>query len=189
MFTGGLFVIRIHAMAALTALVPTAVSAQHAPSMHGPTSALLYDTTTESTISGTVEDVRGGRGALYWLTRIHTLGLGHEGVQHKQLLLNTDTGTVPIYLGPSTFLDEKKVEIKKGDSLAVTGSRITIGDSQVVLAREIRRQDLVWTLREATGQPLWSSILTEVRGFWTKKRVFLAIVAAKVVALATVLRH
>ena len=189
MFTRILFVIRIHAVAALTALVPTAVFAQHGPSMHGPTTAPVYDTTTESTISGTVADVKGGRGALYWLTRIHTLGLGHEGVQEKQLLLNTDTGTVPIYLGPSTFLDEKKVEIKKGDSLEVTGSRVTVGDSQMVLAREIRRRDLVWTLREATGQPLWSAIQTEEGGFWTKKKVFFAIVAAKVVALATVLRH
>ena len=82
------------------------------------------------------------------------------------------------------------MEIKKGDGLEVIGSRITVDQSQVVLAREIRKGDTAWTLRDATGQPLWSSVPTERRGFWTKKKVVLVtIVAAKVVALATVLKH
>lgn len=146
-----------------------------------------YDTKSEATFKGTVADVKTtGRSALYWLFRIHTLGQGQTGVQEKQLLLKTDTGTVQIQLGPTAFLTEKNVEIRKGDILEVTGSRVTIGESQVVLAREIRNGDDTWALRDATGQPLWSSVQ---RGFWTKKRVLVAVVVIKGVALATVLRH
>lgn len=183
-------------LSSLGVLVASPVFAQHGPGRHGPDSVQreqargpAYDTTSEATFKGTVADVKTGRSALYWVSRIHTLGLGHTGVQEETLLLKTDTGTVQIHLGPSAFLTEKKVEIRKGDTLELIGSRVTVGEAQVVLAREIRRGDNAWTLRDATGRPLWSSSPTKSRGFWTKKRVVLAIVAVKVVALATVLRH
>lgn len=73
--------------------------------------------------------------------------------------------------------------------MEVTGSRATIGPAHVVLAREIRKADRTWTLRDATGQPLWVSAETEARGFWTTKRILLAVVVVKVALLATVLRH
>jgi hypothetical protein len=181
--------IRVVTLAALGGLVPSIVFAQHGPGMHAAVAGPVYDMTTEAPVSGTVADVKSGRSALYWFTRIHTLGLGHGRVEEKQLLLNTDAGTLEIQLAPTTFLAEKKVEIKKGDTVAVIGSRVRIGESHVVMARAIRKGETTWTLRDATGQPLWSSVQTETRGFWTKKKVLLAIVVAKVVALATVLRH
>lgn len=75
----------------------------------------------------------------------------------RQLALKTDTGTVEVRLGPPTFLTEQKVEIAKGDTIEVIGSRVTIGESQVVLAREIRKGDAAWTLRDNGGQPLWTT--------------------------------
>lgn len=188
------FTICVVTLSALGVFVPSIIFAQHRPGMHGSNplqqqQGPAYDTKTEATFNGTVADVKTGRSAMYWLARIHTLGLGNEGVQAKQLLLKTDTGTIQINLGPTAFLTERKVEIRKGDTLEVTGSRVTIAESPVVLAREIRKGDSTWTLRDATGLPLWTSAQTEARGFWTKKKVFLAIVVAKVVAVATVLRH
>lgn len=154
-----------------------------------PSRGPAYDTKTEATFKGTVADVKSGRSALYWFSRIHTLGLGHMGAPEKRLLLKTDTETVEIQLGPTALLTEKKVEIREGDTLEVTGSRITIGEPHVVLAREIRKADNAWALRDATGQPLWSASQTEARGFWTTKKVLLLVVVTKVVLLATVLRH
>jgi hypothetical protein len=183
------FTIGVFALTGLCVIAPSTVFAQHGPGMHAPVAGAAYDTMTEATFSGTVADIKGGRSALSWLTTIHTLGLGHGGVREKQLLLKTDTGTLQIHLGPTTFLDENKVEVKKGDALEITGSRVAIGESHVVLAREVRKGDIAWTLRDSTGQPLWSVVPTEARGFSTKKKVFLTIVAAKVVLLATVFRH
>jgi hypothetical protein len=187
------FAVGVVTLSSLGVFVPPTVLAQHGPGGHGrgpgPHDRPAYDATSEATFKGTVADVKTGRSALDRLIQIHTLGQGRTGVPEKQVLLRTDSGTVEIHLGPTAFLNEKKVEIREGDTLEVTGSRVTIGESDVVLARDIRKGDHVWTLRDATGQPLWSSVRTEARRFWTTKRVLLAVVVIKVVALATVLRH
>jgi hypothetical protein len=187
------FIVGVVTLSSLGVFVPSMVLGQHGPGRHGrgpgPHERPAYDAKSEATFKGTVADVKTGRSALDRLIQIHTLGQGRTGGQEKQLLLKTDTGTAEIELGPTAFLNEKKVEIRKGDTLEVTGSRVTIGESHVVLAREIRKGDHVWTLRDAAGQPLWSSVRTEARGFWTTKRVLVAVVVIKVVALATVLRH
>ena len=175
------------ALSPLTVLVPSMVHAQHGRDRHRADPA--YDTTSEAAFKGNVADITTGRSRLHWVSRIHTLGLGDSGVQETELLLKTETETVEVHLGPTAFLAERKVEIRKGDTLDVTGSRISIGESQVVLAREIRKGDNAWTLRDSTGQPLWSSSRSEARGFWTTNRVLVAIAVVKVVALATVLRH
>ena len=176
-------------LSSLGVFLPSTLLAQHGPGRHGPRPAPVYDPKSEATFTGTVADVKTGRSALRSLARIHTLGLGQKGVQEKRLFLRTDTGRVEVQLGPTAFLTEKKVEIRKGDTLEVTGSRVPVGGSHVVLAREIRKGDNTWVLRDAKGQPLWSSVPTEPRGFWTKKKILLAVVVIKVVALATVLRH
>jgi hypothetical protein len=175
----------------LSVFVPSTVFAQHGPRRHGPAPVeqpAAYDTTNEATFKGTIADVKTGRSASHWLFWIHTMGLGRTEVQ-KQLLLNTDSESVEVQLGPTAFLTENNVEIRKGDALEVTGSRVTIGDAEVVLAREIRKGGNTWALRDVTGQPLWTSSETSRPGFWTKKKVLLAAVVVKVVALATVLRH
>jgi hypothetical protein len=148
-----------------------------------------YDPNNEATFKGTVADVRGGRSPLSRVFQFHTLGLGHKGVQEKQLLLKTDTDTVQIHLGPTAFLTENNVEIRKGDALEVTGSRVTVGDSQVILARAIRKGGNEWVLRDATGHPLWRPDQPETRGFWTTTKILLTVVAVKVALLSTVLRH
>lgn len=194
------FAVGVVALWSLGVFVPSKVLAQHGPSSHDtgnqpqedprPQEGPAYDPKTEGIFSGTVTDVRGGGpGRLGWLMKVHTLGLGHKSVQDKQLLLKTDTDTLRIHLGPTAFLKDQKAEIRKGDTLAVTGSRVTMGDSQIVLAREIRKADNTWTLRDARGQPLWNAAQTEARGFWTTKKVLLSVVAVKVVLLFTVLRH
>jgi hypothetical protein len=70
------------------------------------------------------------------------------------------------------------------------GSRLSDGEPARILAREIKKGNAVWTLRNATGQPRWTAASEQPGRFWTKKKVIvIGIVAAKVVALATVLRH
>lgn len=173
-------------LSALGLLVPSTALAQYGPGRHGPESVTpqpgpsrdlgpAYDSKSETIFKGTAVEVKTAR--------------SRSGVRETQLLLKTDTGTLEIQLGPTAFLAEKQVEIRKGDTLEVTGSRVTIGEAPVVLARDIRMGDDAWVLRDATGRPLWSSGRTEARGFWTKKRVLLAVIVVKVVVatVATVL--
>lgn len=80
-------------LSSLGMFVPSRVLAQHGPGRYGPDSALAYDTNSEETFKGIVTEVKMGRSALYWLSQIHTLGLGHKGEQEKQLVMKTDTDT------------------------------------------------------------------------------------------------
>jgi hypothetical protein len=108
---------------------------------------MMYDAKTETTLKGTVEELKtvsGMRG-----------GRGRMGVQGTHLMLKTDTETIEVHLGPSAFLTEKKIEIAKGDAVEVLGSRVKMGESDAVIAREIRKGEASWTLRDANGRPLW----------------------------------
>lgn len=113
----------------------------------------MYDTATEVTLAGTVERVitmdamagRDGRG--------RGMGMGMGGTH---VMLKTDQETIEVHLGPSAFLKEQHLEIAAGDAIEVVGSRVTMHDSQAVLAREVRKQDRSWALRDADGRPEWS---------------------------------
>jgi hypothetical protein len=59
------------------------------------------------------------------------------------------------HLGPTAFLNDKKVAIAKGDTLVIVGSRVTVDDERVLIAKEVKKGDSVWTLRDAAGLPLW----------------------------------
>jgi hypothetical protein len=48
------------------------------------------------------------------------------------------------------------VTIASGDVVHILGSRVTIDDEPVPLARQIEKGDQTWTLRDANGRPLWS---------------------------------
>jgi hypothetical protein len=102
-----------------------------------------YDISTETTFTGTVDEVRtipgpaGGPGGLH-------------------LMVRTDAGVSEVHLGPVTFTRSKNFEFAEGDVISVTGSKVTVGGLDAVLAREITRGDDVLTLRDARGVPLWA---------------------------------
>ena len=151
-----------------------------------------YDQAREETFSGTVAEIKsGGPGRLGWLMRVHTLGLGHGGTAETAVLLDTDQGAVRVHLGPTTFVKQKRIEIEKGDRIEVIGSRVA-GDDEPsrILAREVRKANNAWTLRDPAGRPVWSAADTPPKRFWTRNKVIvIGVVAAKVVLLTTVLRH
>ena len=156
------------------------VLAQHGPGRHRadsvPSRGPTYDVRNEVIVRGTVVGVNAGADGL---------GEPKTSERETQLLVESDTDTLMIHLGPTAFLGVKGVAIRNGDTVQVIGSPTAVGESHVLLAREVRSGTNVWTLRSTTGQPLWSSVQAERRGFWTKKRFLIAAVAVK--ALVTVL--
>jgi hypothetical protein len=106
-----------------------------------------YDLATEATVTGTVESVEqiAGPGG----------GRGRRGLGGTHITLKTGAETLDVHLGPTAFLTEKKVAIAKGDTLVVVGSRVTVDGDRVFIAREVKKGDSTWTLRDAAGLPLW----------------------------------
>lgn len=101
-----------------------------------------YDPATETTVSGKVVEVtqHPGRGA----------GTG------THLLIETDGGRMEVHLGPTNFVASQNVSFAKGDAITVTGSKMRFGDSDVIIAREVKKGDSVLTLRDRQGIPKWS---------------------------------
>jgi hypothetical protein len=100
-----------------------------------------YNPSTETTVKGTVQEVQErARGA--W-TGTH-------------VILKTDQGTLDVHLGPSDFLAKKQLTLSKGDQIEVTGSKVNDGQTEVLLARTVKKGDTVFTLRNDRGIPEWS---------------------------------
>ena len=127
----------------LLAVSPAA--AQHREGMH---QMPMYDTKAEVTLKGTVDDV------------ITMTGMGPAGgsgmMEGRHLKLKTGSETIDVHLGPAAFLIEKEVDFKKGDDIEVVGARVKTCCGDAVLAREIRKGDATWTLRDTAGRPLWT---------------------------------
>lgn len=107
----------------------------------------MYDVKTETTIKGTVESVD---------TIAGTGGRGHRSMGGTHLVVKTERETIEVHVGPTAYLTEKGITLAKGDTLEIVGSRVTIDKEPVVIAKEIKKGDNTWTLRDASGRPMWS---------------------------------
>lgn len=112
------------------------------PMMGG--AAPAYNTATEVTLKGSVEAVK------------QIGGMQSQGGTH--LTLKTETETMDVHVGPSWFLQQKKMSFAKGDQVEVTGSRVKFGTEDALLAREIKKGDQTLTLRNAQGIPAWAGL-------------------------------
>lgn len=106
-----------------------------------------YDPSTLVTVKGTVQDVQQG-----------TAPAGHQqmGGMGVHLVLKTDKETETILVGPQGFLTQKNFSFSNGDQIEVTGSKVKYGNTEAIIAREIKKGDKTLTLRNEQGIPLWS---------------------------------
>ena len=107
----------------------------------------IYDVKTETTIKGTVESVETVTGAG---------GRGRRALGGTHLTVKTEKETLEVHVGPTAYLTEKGITLAKGDTLEILGSRVTIDKEAVVIARQIKKGDNTWSLRDASGRPMWS---------------------------------
>lgn len=102
-----------------------------------------YDTATESTVTGTISEVK----------KTSPSGRGMGG---RHLMVETPSGPVEVHVGPDWYVSSQSVAFEKGDALSIVGSRVKMAGSEALIAREIRKGDQVLTLRDANGIPRWS---------------------------------
>jgi hypothetical protein len=102
----------------------------------------MYDPATVVTLKGSVEAVK------------EVPGPGRSTGLH--LSLKTDNETIDVHAGPSWYLTQNNIKFAKGDQIEVTGSKVKFGETDALLAREIKTADKTITLRNAQGIPVWS---------------------------------
>ncbi len=101
-----------------------------------------YDTSTEMTAKGTVQEVQQITGRRGW------------GGTH--LTLKTEAGAFDVHLGPTAFLKQEGFSFEKGDEVEVTGSKVDYQKGEAIIAREVKKGDKTLTLRDEKGYPVWS---------------------------------
>jgi hypothetical protein len=104
--------------------------------------ARMYNPATETTVKGTVEEVKTVSGRRGW-----------HGIH---LMLKTEDKTLDVHLGPEAFLKEKGFSFAKGDELEVLGSRTTYRGGEAIIAREVKKGGETLVLRNEQGIPQWS---------------------------------
>lgn len=79
------------------------------------------------------------------------------------LVKSTQTGTTwHVDLGPEWYVVNQVADVKVGDSVQVTGSRVKIDGHDVILASQIVNKKEVLALRRPTGRPYWDAMVTEL---------------------------
>jgi hypothetical protein len=123
-------------------LLITPAWAQHGPGQ-------FYDPKNVVTVQGQVEKVetRSWQG--------HRGGETRPGQQMQIVFLKTDQGTMAVHLGPSHYLEQQNFTPKVGETMSVTGAKLTTGMGEVILAAEVKSGSRTITLRDAQGMPLW----------------------------------
>jgi hypothetical protein len=130
----------IAGLALMSMLVLPFAYAQQAP---GPGQrARMYNPANETTVKGTVEEVK--------------TVTGRRGWSGTHLTLKTENKTLDVHLGPASFLKGKGFSFAKGDEIEVTGATAEFGGSEALIAREVKKGDKTLTLRDAQGIPKWS---------------------------------
>ena len=125
-------------VAAILLLVPEMQARQTGHMSH-----MMYNPSTETTIQGTVRDVRQGSGAM-----------------GTHLTVQTSQGNVDVVLGPSYFFNHKGVTFANGDGIYVIGSKVMMRGNETIVAREITTgEGVTLTLRDKNGNPEWNGIM------------------------------
>ena len=135
---------RLLSLVTIVALGFGAGIAAQGPQGRGPQ---MYDRGTESTYTGSISAVETVTGAR---------GTGRRGLGGLHVTLKTSSESIIIHLGPVDFLNKQKLTVAAGDEVEITGSRVTMDDEAVLLARQVRKGSQSWTLRDASGRALWA---------------------------------
>lgn len=101
-----------------------------------------YDVNTETKMKGSVEELK----------------LPPKGSEKEvaHLLVKNGTDTVDVYLCPQSFLRDMGASLNKGDEITLTGSKVTRGGSELILARELVKGADTLVLRDDKGNPVWN---------------------------------
>ena len=100
-----------------------------------------YDFGTEMKTKGVVEEVN-----------VLTLGSRKD---FTELVVKSGGDKVHVYVCPKPFQQEMGISFAKGDEIAVTGSKVKLDASEVVLARELVKSTETLLFRDDKGKPVW----------------------------------
>ncbi len=103
----------------------------------------MYNPSTVETVSGTVESV----------DQFTPMKGMYYGIH---VMLKTDKEVISVHLGPAWFINKQGLNIQKGDTIEVKGSRVTYQGQPALIAAEVKKGGNTLELRNSAGIPVWS---------------------------------
>lgn len=73
------------------------------------------------------------------------------------MVVRTEDGPVPVFLGPRGYLRYNHFMIRPGERITVHGAMADVRDHHVLLAQRIRHRGEILLLRNNRGIPLWAA--------------------------------
>jgi len=103
----------------------------------------LYTTGSVTTVSGVVQSVYSDTPP-------------GVRIQAVYLSLKTDAESIPVQLGPESFVQKLTTKFDKGDKIEVTGARVTVEGKTMILAAQVKKGAESVIFRNSSGVPVWS---------------------------------
>jgi DNA/RNA endonuclease YhcR with UshA esterase domain len=103
--------------------------------------AQKYDKAREERIAGTIAGVEEHHGP--------------GGACGIHLMVRMETGSIEVHVAPKEYLEQEGVTFKTGESINVTGARASFEGQEVIVARLIRVDGRLFSVRDSEGRPLW----------------------------------
>ena len=101
-----------------------------------------YNLATESTIKGTVQEIK-------------TFACKLGGASGYHLEVKTEKGVVEVHVAAGKYLTDYDFQFAVGDEVEVTGSTVQMDGKDAFLARIIKKGQTTYTFRDKAGNPLW----------------------------------
>lgn len=84
-----------------------------------------------------------------------------HGLVGVHVMLKADPEPLEAHLGPACFVDKLGLQIVKGQSVTVKGSKVKTMRGPALLTQEITLNGKTITLRDAEGRPEWGTCKSE----------------------------
>lgn len=104
----------------------------------------MYDTNFETTVSGTIEAI---------ITESHPCC--GSSMDHYYIKVKSGKDVVKIFLGPTNYVKDK-ITLNEGENVTVFGSKTTMQNETVIIAKSIKTKDKLVTFRNDDGTPKWA---------------------------------
>jgi DNA/RNA endonuclease YhcR with UshA esterase domain len=90
-----------------------------------------------------------------WVVETKDFQCPVTGTVGSHLTVKNETGSMEIHLAPASFMKQYEINIRKGDSVTVVGSRITFEGKTALIAKSVAIGNETYNFRDQSGRPLW----------------------------------
>ena len=103
----------------------------------------LYNTATETKVEGKIGN-------------IEVADSGYGRFPGTVVNLKTKDKAVKVYIAPNWYLNNEKIQLKKDQSLTITGSKVTHNNKPLIITRTMKYDGKEITIRDSNGFPVWA---------------------------------